>query len=401
MAHTLVSGRSLVSMLETIYDVEPDLATWGRAVAARLGHVLPSAKMHGVVAVAHAEDTGEVTELMSVSNAGPEVDELNRVWFRRVMDSADAQQVFRLAFYPGDSLCSWQSVERQLSDEQRRLWRMMRGHLPGNDGLGLFAYPEPGLVFLAWGIIEGQVQLHQAERRVLNRLVGHLDAGFRLRTRPDLAVAAIAAPDGALLDIEDKNAKPVRSTLAARIAAIERARLRDRRRELDALEDWQALVAGRYSVVPREDADGKRYYLLISNAPFAEEHARLAQREIDVLRLAARGFTNKAIAYALGVSPATSSSALASAALKLGLGSRHDLVAVARAISGPAGSSAVEGGDTALTTAEREVLALLRKGMSNGAIARLRRRSVHTVANQVSTILAKLAAPSRRTLVAR
>lgn len=53
-----------------------------------------------------------------------------------------------------------------------------------------------------------------------------------------------------------------------------------------------------------------------------------------------------------------------------------------------------------LGAAEREVLALIRAGLSNAAIARARRRSVRTVANQVSSILRKLGATSRAALTA-
>jgi DNA-binding CsgD family transcriptional regulator len=54
-----------------------------------------------------------------------------------------------------------------------------------------------------------------------------------------------------------------------------------------------------------------------------------------------------------------------------------------------------------LTSAEREVVALVRGGLSNGEIARRRGRSVRTVANQVASIFGKLGVGSRAQLVAR
>ena len=53
-----------------------------------------------------------------------------------------------------------------------------------------------------------------------------------------------------------------------------------------------------------------------------------------------------------------------------------------------------------LTPSEREVLGLVRLGWSNQRIASARERSERTVANQVSALLHKLRAPSRRALAA-
>ncbi len=54
----------------------------------------------------------------------------------------------------------------------------------------------------------------------------------------------------------------------------------------------------------------------------------------------------------------------------------------------------------ALTGAEREVLDHLLAGKSNAVIARLRRTSVRTVANQVASIFRKLGVSSRSELAA-
>lgn len=53
-----------------------------------------------------------------------------------------------------------------------------------------------------------------------------------------------------------------------------------------------------------------------------------------------------------------------------------------------------------LTEAEREVLALVREGLSNAEIARRRGRSVRTVANQIASIFAKCGVRSRAELFA-
>jgi DNA-binding CsgD family transcriptional regulator len=53
-----------------------------------------------------------------------------------------------------------------------------------------------------------------------------------------------------------------------------------------------------------------------------------------------------------------------------------------------------------LTSAEAEVIALVRAGLSNAEIARRRGRSVRTVANQIASIFAKCGVRSRAELFA-
>jgi len=55
---------------------------------------------------------------------------------------------------------------------------------------------------------------------------------------------------------------------------------------------------------------------------------------------------------------------------------------------------------SALTHTEREILTHLLEGSSNAAIAQIRGTSVHTVANQVASILRKLGVASRSELAA-
>jgi DNA-binding CsgD family transcriptional regulator len=71
-----------------------------------------------------------------------------------------------------------------------------------------------------------------------------------------------------------------------------------------------------------------------------------------------------------------------------------DGVAVATVESGS--RSAAE-----FTAAEREVLALIARGMSNAGVARARGTAQRTVANQIAALLRKTGCGSRRELVAR
>lgn len=161
---------------------------------------------------------------------------------------------------------------------------------------------------------------------------------------------------------------------------------------------WEALVDGRLGFLPREDGAGQRHYVVVENPRLAREQARFTAREAGVLRLAACGFTGKGICHALGLSAPAVSEALARAAAKTGLGSRVELVRAAAVCF--ADAARVVSLD-ALSAAEREVLALLCRGLSNAEIARLRESSSRTVANQVASILRKTGSHSRRALSAQ
>jgi DNA-binding NarL/FixJ family response regulator len=160
---------------------------------------------------------------------------------------------------------------------------------------------------------------------------------------------------------------------------------------------WPALLSGKVSLVPR-GTSAKRHYELIENAASSIDLRALSQPELDVLQQSARGLSTKLVAYALGVSPGSVSGRLAQVAAKLGVASRLELLRVASLFSG---DPRAREPDAALSEAEKDVLALLERGLSNGEIARLRARSTRTIANQVASLLRKTNSATRRELVVR
>ena len=86
---------------------------------------------------------------------------------------------------------------------------------------------------------------------------------------------------------------------------------------------------------------------------------------------------------------------MALAAERLGFARREDLLRV--------GSSLLQTHDEVaeveLTQAEKDVLALVRHGLSNREIAETRGTSINTVANQLAALLRKTGAISRRALL--
>ena len=397
-APILRPGADFLSLLETMYDDDPDDASWAHRLLASLGGILGSERV-GLVGVVHGEGFSNPTVVMDAAT-----DPLMRQLNERAKNPDDPFALpsgddFQNAYYPGHPVETLRELSPHMLPEVARRLDGYRAFVGAEDTLAIFAYPEPGMVVSIWVPFDHILQPSRLELGQLHRVAAHLDSALRLRTRPDLVIAGVVSPAGKWLDRDTLHLQPkVAAALAVRVSGVERALADAGRRDpvkAEIIDAWSALVAGRFSVIPREDRDGKRYYLVVFNPTTSAPHARFSPRESEVVRAAARGFSGKDIAYTLGLSPATVSTALGSAAVKVGLRSRTALVQVASALFGARGPALDL---TALTPAERDVLELVRRGMTNAEIARLRERASRTVANQVASLLLKTGATSRRVL---
>ncbi|MCA9515116.1 MAG: helix-turn-helix transcriptional regulator [Myxococcales bacterium] len=396
MGRSIVRERcDFVSVIETLYRPEPDLEAWLAAVATSVDAVLHVDNGVGFGVLTHDDDLENRNLLVTAVSGSNVADVIASIAATREIERMP-RDLFRLFYYPRTPVVTKESFSRELDRHEISAFEGYHRDFGLGNSMALFAFPAPGVIVLCWAPIRAKQALSRQELRLFHRFVAHSDSAFRLRTQPEQLVSAVVSPSGRLLHLAPAHEpQQHRERLAARVVSIEKSRLRAHRAGLDGALGWEALADGRFSVVPIDDTDGKRYYLLIQNAPSARPHARFTPREADVLRLTARGFTGKGIGYALGLSPATVSAALARAAAKVGLRSRVALTQVASALFGATAASAAP--DT-LTAAERDVLELLRRGLSNAEIAQLRARSAHTVANQVASILRKSGSPSRRAL---
>ena len=381
-----------VEILETAYAAEPNDTAWGVALSSVVRNAIDSAEAAGLLALGHGENFEHPTPLFHAS-ANEAIDAKSLELWSSPMGQ-DARREARLLFYPGRPFVTHGELALRLSPVMRSLIEASREGAA--DACGFLAYPLPGVAVVLWNFVREVRPYRRGERAQLYRLAAHVESAFRLRLSPEAAVAALVSPEGKLLELVSGAAQDSeRKRLAMQVVALDRRRMRSRRHSPEALDDWGAVLAGKYSVVPREDSDGKRYYVLIDNAPAAQRHARLQQAEIDVLTLAARGYTGKDTAYALGIAASGVSTLLARAASKLGLRSRVALIKVASSLFGV---NPEQVRTASLSQAEREVLDLLRRGLSNAEIARLRSRSQNTVANQIAAILRKTSRPNRRAL---
>lgn len=134
--------------------------------------------------------------------------------------------------------------------------------------------------------------------------------------------------------------------------------------------------------------------------------ANLTCRELDVLRLLARGLSNRLIARKLDISEKTVKNHLSSIYFKIGATDRTQAALYAcdvdltepgeAALSGPASAPVPEqDAPRALTARERGVLRLLAQGLSNRVIARKLDISEKTVKNHLSSIYFKIGATHR------
>ncbi len=197
---------------------------------------------------------------------------------------------------------------------------LMSHHIDDNGATAIFA----GL--------KGKRTYRPAERQMFQMLSAHIKAGLRLRRRLQERTGVDAPEDGAVLDASgrlvhaDGEARDGIEELTENARRIDEARTTKSGRQEEALSVWQGLVQGRWSLVEQWDTDGKRFMLAHKNPEDVRDPRGLTPMETRVIGLAVRGYSDKLIAYHLGVAEGTTSSHLAGALRKLGISNRVELV---------------------------------------------------------------------------
>ena len=175
----------------------------------------------------------------------------------------------------------------------------------------------------------------------------------------------------------------------------------------------EALLRGHMRLVSRED-DGAGGAVL----GFEAYDARLTERERELLSAAESGVANKFVALERSLSCSTVSESVHTAMTKLGFANRAEFLKVVACLRAaePGNTARLRGNETAcwlalpiealnldprLTQAERQVVVGVLNGRTNAAIAKARRTSSRTVANQLAGIYRKLGVASRWELAAR
>ncbi|MCC6522722.1 MAG: helix-turn-helix transcriptional regulator [Polyangiaceae bacterium] len=374
-------------VIEAVYSPSSDDAAWSAHVLATAHRALRIDASPGLVVHRHAPDLSSWEHLFHEAPMSREHTTRAHV----EMINALGLEGMREMYYPASLVTTHLDIARRLSRAGRDYMRQYRAAFGALDVLGLVVHPEPGVVAVLFFGSQREFALPRAARATLSRLALHVEAGLRLRLRPE-SIKAVIDTRGKVEHHTPGAPRP--DKLSSYVQRIESTK---QRAASDALELWTALVDGRVTLVPRTEGS-RRFYLVLENAPATQPIRALTPREIDVLSQAARGLPGKLISYALGISGTAVSAQLGSAASKVGLATRIELVRIAAML---ARDPRARFEALALTTAERDVLQLLTHGLSNREIARMRGRSMRTIANQVARLLEKTDSPGRRALVAR
>ncbi|MBK7402325.1 MAG: hypothetical protein IPJ34_40330 [Myxococcales bacterium] len=373
-----------MALIETAYAAAPDERTWASGVVEATRKLFSTPAPCGFTSVRHSPDLRTLEPLVSVGAFD----------MPAARDQADAfakagPAAFRSLYFPPEDVVTHTRLMARLSPAVGAELRSLHRHYGVEDVLGVLAHPEPGVVAVLFAGATSTFELSRHELRTLRQLAVHLEAGLRLRLRPE-AVRAALHPDGRVVHLAHGSPSP--ELLSNQVRKIEKTRTRKARHELGALDPWTALVEGSVSLVERAEGS-RRIYLVVENGLRERPMRALTPSEIDVLKLSARGLSTKLVAYALGIAPPTVSLRLGSAASKLGLTSRTELVRVAALFSRDPVLR-----EAKLSRTEEEILELVSQGYSNNEIAGLRNRSPRTIANQVARLLQKTSSSSRRSL---
>ncbi|MEO8798185.1 MAG: LuxR C-terminal-related transcriptional regulator [Polyangiaceae bacterium] len=211
------------------------------------------------------------------------------------------------------------------SPHWRNIWTA-----PVVDALGLIMRDPSGSGGCVCVGLHETTKLDRRRAALLAKVSMHMAAGMRLRASVlDVERAdAVLSSSGKVLHATERSPGAESSLHEGyRRRRVARKTKHDAEK---ALEIWQGLVAGRWSLVDFIDTDGKRLVLAMKNAPRVDRRSDLTPNERRVAALAAMGHRDKEIAYMLGLSPSAVTAALRRARGKLNVSTRADLARVWR-----------------------------------------------------------------------
>jgi DNA-binding NarL/FixJ family response regulator len=386
-----------VDVLEAAGATAPDDTVWAHRVLSAVRPMMlaePGAlERLGLLVVEHSTDGGRLRIPLTVTS-GPYRLDVPVATDHHLRMLAVNPRLVRDLYYPPRIVARNSDLWRDTSPSARAQMAAFRREYGVKDSIGVVVHPLAATPLVLWAGFGRSPLLPRPLTTALTHVGLHLEAAYRLRKRPT-SVLAVLRPDGRVVHLERTFFQ--RALLTERTRCIERARSRRTRRTSDALELWKVLIAGRASIVEREDG-GQRLYFVVANPPARYAFRALSPDEVDTLGQVARGMSGKAVAYALGIAESTVAHRLAAASARLGLSSRVELVRLAAMLAHDPRAHAPP---PVLTAAERDVLELLTQGLSNAEIAARRSRSVRTIANQVASMLAKTGSDTRRVLATR
>jgi DNA-binding CsgD family transcriptional regulator len=315
-----------ILLLERNYEPRPDARAWLRSM---VPHVTSAIEPDGFAGLGYFLSERGPTDLeFDRSKPGTE-EEAQQVILKgfELATPGELRAVVQAARKPGIS-----SLFEVLGDIPSNRWAAAPVRVGDSLAVLVPAAESPTAIF-AMNMANVR-PLTELERAVWYRIAIHLSAAYRLAGRaasPDADdVEAVVSPGGELLDLRGAGRRPeARGILRDAALAIDRARTRRGRADpLAALELWQALLAGRWSLVEHFDSDGRRFLLARRNDPAVSRPPGVTRRQRQVLFYASLGLSNRELGYALGLAENTVSAHVASGLARLGLPNRGELIRI-------------------------------------------------------------------------
>jgi DNA-binding CsgD family transcriptional regulator len=306
-----------VSILESAYELEPRTDAWFGRLLDTARPLLGDGRVIGGFLFSHG---GRDARIDAAVVRGTRSDEIGR--FERLIREGSSEALL-LALGSGAPLfgslseCLFAAIP-----QQETLFIENAG--PGVPDCEYFVAPsaQQSFVVVAASLSEPR-RTSALQRERWTRIAAHVGAGLRLRAALESVRASEAVLDaeGRLLDASSQLASgSARQVLRDAVRRREHARTRNMRSDPDgALDLWQGLVAGRWSLLDRFESDGRRFVVALRNDPEVGDLRGLSRRERQIADYLGMGRSQKEIAYALGVTQAAVSNSIRRACRKLGI----------------------------------------------------------------------------------
>ncbi len=316
-----------ILLLERNYEPQPDARAWLRSM---VPHVSSALDPNGFARLGYFLGERRAIDL-EIDSSSPGADQDARQILLKGFEMATPSQLRAVALAarkPGIS-----SLLEVLGEIPANRWAASPARVADSIALLVPAAETPPAVF-ATNLVTTRI-LTDLDRALWYRLAIHLSAGYRLAGRavsPDADdVEAVVTTGGKILDLRGLGRRPeARGVLRDAALAIDRARTRRGRADpLGALQLWQGLLAGRWSLVEHFDSEGRRFLLARRNDPVVSRPQGPTRRQRQVLFYASLGLSNQEIGYALGLAENTISAHVASGLARLGLPNRAELIRIA------------------------------------------------------------------------
>ncbi|HSY23332.1 MAG TPA: helix-turn-helix transcriptional regulator [Polyangiaceae bacterium] len=313
---------NVISIVEAAYDVGGDVKAWLERLLDEIAPRLD--RGFGVGASMYAPDLGPQEIVFTTRHMPPAVLE------RLVTMSVANPEIFHRV-HAGQSSRSTVTEALGMTTEEAERWSPYAEYLHSSGVRelgGVLARDPSGHVVVFTLPMPDTRRPGRQERALWSRIAAHVSAGARLHravarlSSDDLTegAEAVLSPSGALLHGDRcTQGAGARESLRRAAKAIDLARSKARPNDAEALELWQALIAGQWSLVEHFDTDGRRFLVAHKNDPQVTGFRTLTVRERQVLAYVAMGHPLKLIAYTLGLSISTVSQDRRTAMRKMGL----------------------------------------------------------------------------------